>query len=445
MIADGVSADLDRLREVRAGGKSWIAKFQSSEAARTGIPFLKVGYNKVFGYYIEVTRPNLANVPPEYERKQTLVNAERFVTPELKERESEVLGAEEKIVALEYELFCRLRDSVAKDLAAILEAGARVGDLDALASLAEVAAARGYVRPEVDDGLAVEIAEGRHPVLEAAMEPGTFVPNDVHLDADSRRILIVTGPNMAGKSTYIRQAALLVAMAQMGSFVPARSARIGLVDRLFARVGASDDLARGRSTFMVEMVETARVLRTATRRSLVVLDEVGRGTSTYDGVSIAWAVTEHIHDAPRLGCRTLFATHYHELAAIADELPMVANVSVAVREWGDEITFLYKIVPGGADRSYGIHVARLAGVPVEVVDRARQILALLEESGEKPAREARLRRARPAEEPADVQMTLFVPQESKVEEALAALRLENLTPVQALVKLEELKRLLGEK
>jgi DNA mismatch repair protein MutS len=446
LIADGVDAGLDRLREVRAGGKSWIAEFQTRESARTGISSLKVGYNKVFGYYIEVTRANLSLVPPEYERKQTLVNAERFVTPELKSREAEVLGAEEKMIALEYELFCGIRDEVAGDLAAIREAGSKAGDLDALASLAEVASSRGYVRPEVDDSLVIEIEEGRHPVLEMMMDAGRFVPNDLSLDADSRQVLVVTGPNMAGKSTYIRQAALLVAMAQMGSFVPARRARVGLVDRLFARVGAVDDIARGRSTFMVEMVETARVLRTATKRSMVILDEVGRGTSTYDGVSIAWAVTEQLHESSSLGCRTLFATHYHELCALAAELPRVANVNVAVREWGDEITFLYRVVPGGADRSYGIHVARLAGVPQEVVGRAREILALLEASGEEPAERARRSRKkrRKASEPDVEQLALFTPaRQSEVEEALRALEVEKLTPVEALVKLEALKRMLG--
>jgi DNA mismatch repair protein MutS len=316
--------------------------------------------------------------------------------------------------------------------------------VDALAAFAEVASRRGYVRPLVDDSLVLEVVEGRHPVLEATMDSGRYVPNDLSLDAASSQILIVTGPNMAGKSTFIRQAALLVAMAQAGSFVPARSLRLGFVDKIFARVGASDDIARGRSTFMVEMVETARVLRTATERSLVVLDEVGRGTSTYDGVSIAWAVTEHLHEAPGLGCRTLFATHYHELCAISGELPRVKNVSVAVREWGDEITFLYRIVKGGADRSYGIHVARLAGVPAAVIERAREILTLLESRGQTPADKPIKGRKRAKVE----QLALFLPdgplpgEPSKVEEALKEVRIENLTPLQALVTLEELKRLL---
>ncbi|MHC5053083.1 MAG: DNA mismatch repair protein MutS [Planctomycetota bacterium] len=451
LIADGVNADLDRLREVRAGGRSWIAEFQTREQERTGIGSLKVGYNKVFGYFIEVTKANLANVPDGYERKQTLVNAERFITPELKEREAEVLGAEEKILALEYELFCALRDEVAAELPAIHECGGRVGDLDALASFAEVAADRGYVRPELDESLVLEIEDGRHPVLEMAMDAGTFVPNDIEIDAERRQVLIVTGPNMAGKSTFIRQVALTAAMAQMGSFVPAKRARVGIVDRIFARVGASDDLSRGRSTFMVEMVETARVLRTATERSLVVLDEVGRGTSTYDGVSIAWAVTEHIHDS--VGARTLFATHYHELCASSEELERVANVNVAVREWGDEITFLYRIVPGGADRSYGIHVARLAGVPREVIDRAKEILELLESRSEAPVEQGKKRRKGKGKGPRMEQMPLFIPvpapaappKPSAVEEALSALKIENLTPLEALVKLEELRKLLGKK
>ncbi len=449
LIADGVDPDLDRLREVRAGGRSWIAEFQAREQKRTGIGSLKVGYNKVFGYFIEITKANLANAPADYERKQTLVNAERFITPELKEREVEVLGAQEKILALEYELFTALRDKVAGELPAIHECGARVGDLDALASFAEVAADRGYVRPELDESLILEIEDGRHPVLEMAMDSGTFVPNDVELDAGKRQVLIVTGPNMAGKSTFIRQVALTAAMAQMGSFVPAKRARVGIVDRIFARVGASDDLSRGRSTFMVEMVETARVLRTATERSLVVLDEVGRGTSTYDGVSIAWAVTEHVHDV--VGARTLFATHYHELCAASEELERVANVNVAVREWGDEITFLYRIVPGGADRSYGIHVARLAGVPGEVIDRAKEILELLESRSEAPVEQGKKRRKRKGRGPKMEQMPLFIPvpapaappKPSAVEEALKKLKIENLTPVEALVKLEELRKLLG--
>jgi DNA mismatch repair protein MutS len=451
IIADGVDADLDRLREVRAGGRSWIAEFQAREQKRTGIGSLKVGYNKVFGYFIEITKANLANAPADYERKQTLVNAERFITPELKEREAEVLGAEEKILALEYELFTALRDRVAAELPAIHECGGRVGDLDALASFAEVAADRGYVRPELDESLVLEIEDGRHPVLEMTMDAGTFVPNDIELDARKRQVLIVTGPNMAGKSTFIRQVALTAAMAQMGSFVPAKRARVGIVDRIFARVGASDDLSRGRSTFMVEMVETARVLRTATERSLVVLDEVGRGTSTYDGVSIAWAVTEHIHDS--VGARTLFATHYHELCAASEELERVANVNVAVREWGDEITFLYRIVPGGADRSYGIHVARLAGVPREVIDRAKEILELLESRSEAPVEQGKKRsRAKGKRKgPKMEQMPLFIPvpapaappKPSAVEEALKALKIEELTPLDALVKLEELRRLLG--
>jgi len=459
LIAEGVSADLDRLRGVRAGGRSWIAEFQAREQERTGIASLKVGYNKVFGYFIEITKANLASVPEGYERKQTLVNAERFITPELKEREAEVLGAEEKILALEYELFTELRDEVATELPAINECGARVGDLDAVASFAEVAADRGYVWPELDGSQILEIEDGRHPVLEMAMDAGTFVPNDVELDAGKRQVLVVTGPNMAGKSTFIRQVALTAAMAQMGSFVPAKRARVGIVDRIFARVGASDDLSRGRSTFMVEMVETARVLRTATERSLVVLDEVGRGTSTYDGVSIAWAVTEHIHDS--VGARTLFATHYHELCAASEELDRVANVNVAVREWGDEITFLYRIVPGGADRSYGIHVARLAGVPREVIDRAKEILELLEsrseavvkQEGEQGKERRRSKDKGKRKGPRMEQMPLFIPvpapapaappEPSAVEEALKALDIEKLTPLEALLKLEELRRLLG--
>jgi DNA mismatch repair protein MutS len=371
-----VSAELDELRDIAAGGRSRIAAIEARERERTGIPSLKVKFNSVFGYYIEVTRSNLASVPADYRRKQTVANAERFVTPELGEFEQTILSADERRVALELEIFGALRAKVAAASGRLLALAARVAAIDTLAALAEVAHRSGYCRPDVDDGGVVDLVDARHPVVERLAAAGAFVPNDVRLDPAGEQILIVSGPNMAGKSTLIRQVALAVIQAQMGGFVAARSARIGICDRVFTRVGAGDNLARGESTFMVEMRETAQILRYATARSLIVLDEIGRGTSTYDGVSIAWAVAEHIHD--RVGAKTLFATHYHELAALAAQHPRVRNVSVAAREWKGEVVFLRKLTPGGANRSFGVEVARLAGLPPAVVDRARAILRTLE-------------------------------------------------------------------
>ncbi|MCX7804557.1 MAG: DNA mismatch repair protein MutS [Planctomycetota bacterium] len=374
-IRQGVSEELDRLREVASSGRRWFAEFQAEQIKRTGIQSLKVRYNRVFGYYIEVTKANLGLVPPDYERRQTLAGAERFVTPELKRREEELLTAQDKSIALETEIFRKLRADLVARASAIQDVAAAAGTLDALLSLADVAADRNWKRPVITGGRELVIVEGRHPMLEAVMPKGTVVPNDLSLDAEAGpQILVLTGPNMAGKSTYIRQAALIVILAQIGSFVPAAEARVGIVDRLFARVGAADDLVGGRSTFMVEMCETARILSAATPRSFIILDEVGRGTSTVDGISLAWAIVEYLHETPAIQARTLFATHYHELVALADRLPRVVNRNVAVREWEGEITFLYRIVEGGADRSYGIHVAKLAGVPPVVIRRARQIL-----------------------------------------------------------------------
>ena len=351
-----------------------------SRSASTGIPSLKVGFNKVFGYYIEITHAQAqargANIPSDYIRKQTVKNAERYITPELKEYEEKVLHAEERAFELEYELFTTLRDRVSAEAPRLIQAGAVLAQLDVLTALAELAARHGYCRPEIVAEPVFEVEAGRHPVLDALMPPGDFVPNDIRLGPDEGTILVITGPNMAGKSTYIRQVALLAVLAQIGSFVPARRARIGIVDRLFARVGATDELSRGQSTFMVEMTETANILHNATPRSLVILDEIGRGTSTFDGISLAWAITEHIHDA--IGCRTLFATHYHELVELEKTKPRLRNANVAVRESEGEIVFLHQIVPGGADQSYGIHVARLAGVPAAVLERAREILTFLE-------------------------------------------------------------------
>ena len=439
MFRDGVDPELDRLRRAGREGKSWLASYEARERERTGLP-VKVGFNRVFGFYLELTKRFSERVPPEYTRKQTLVSAERYITPELKRIEEEVLGAEEKAKEVEFLLFGRLRARVAAQSRRILAAADRVARLDALASLAEVAAGRGYVRPVVDDGEGIEIAEGRHPVMEADPAGSAFVPNDLDIGGE-RQILIVTGPNMAGKSTFLRQSALIVLMAQMGSFVPARSARIGRVDRVFTRVGAHDRLLEGQSTFMVEMLETAAILREATPRSLVVLDEVGRGTSTYDGVSIAWAVVEYLHDEASRRARTLFATHYHELAELARELPRVHNLTVEVREWGDEVLFLRKVVEGSCDRSYGIHVGRLAGLPPQVIARAKALLAGLE--GASQEKGGPTRRGGPrAGNPASPQLPLFGAGPSPAEEALERVDPDAMTPRQALEKFYELRALL---
>lgn len=374
VIRRGFSAELDELRGVRGSAVDFIAGMQVRERERTGIDTLKIGFNRVFGYYLEVTRSKLDRVPEEWTRRQTLTNAERYLTPELKEWEAKVLGADDEIAKLEAHLFHSLRDAVAAEVARIQEAAAHVAEIDFLACLAEVAAAEDYVRPRLSDDIVFDIEEGRHPVVETKVARDTFIPNDMRMD-DERRALIVTGPNMAGKSTVLRQAGLIALMAHIGSFVPARRARIGVCDRVFTRVGASDNLAAGQSTFMVEMTETATILHGATERSLVLLDEIGRGTSTYDGLSIAWAVTERLHE---LGARTVFATHYHELVGLAESLPRAAAFNVAVRETGQDIVFLYRLRPGGSDRSYGVHVARLAGLPPDVVGRAARILRVLE-------------------------------------------------------------------
>jgi DNA mismatch repair protein MutS len=374
-IAPGVDAELDSLRDVRDGGKDLIARIQSDERERTGIASLKVGFNKVFGYYIEVTKSNLHLVPGDYQRRQTITNGERFVTPALKEYESRVLTAAERIEIRERELFETLRSKVGAHIARLQRTARALGELDTLCTFAEVAAREDYARPVVDESFDLEISAGRHPVVERMMPRDKFIPNDVRLTSDAR-VIILTGPNMAGKSTILRQIGLIVLMAQMGAYVPARSAKVGIADRVFTRVGASDNLVRGQSTFMVEMAETSAILHMATARSLVLLDEIGRGTSTYDGVSIAWSVTEHLHD--RVGAKTVFATHYHELTQLADELSALRNFNVGVREAGDQIIFLHRLMPGGADRSYGIEVGRLAGLPPSVIARAKAVLELLE-------------------------------------------------------------------
>ena len=379
MIRKDYHQELDELKDAATEGRKWLAEFQTREQTRTGIKSLKVRHNKVFGYYIEITKSNLEAVPADYIRKQTLVNAERFITPELKEYENKILGAQERSLELEYELFVEIRNAAIQETPRIQQSADAIARFDALAALAERALALNYVRPTMTRETAIRIREGRHPVIEQMSEAERFVPNDTRLDGLENQLIVITGPNMAGKSTYIRQVAMIVVMAQMGSFVPAAEAEIGMVDRVFTRVGASDDLARGRSTFMVEMQETANILNNATARSLIVLDEIGRGTSTFDGISIAWAVAEFLHNNPRVKAKTLFATHYHELTDLALTMPGVKNYNVLVREKNDQIAFLRKIVPGSSDKSYGIQVARLAGLPQEVIDRAKEILENLEE------------------------------------------------------------------
>jgi DNA mismatch repair protein MutS len=383
IFRDGHDANLDTLRSASRDGKNWISQLQEREIAATGIKSLKVRYNSVFGYFIEITKANLANVPAYYERKQTTVGGERFVTAELKEMEAKILGADERARQLEYQLFQKLRDETLRELGPLQETAQAIAVLDVICGLAETARFFRYCRPVLNETLRLTIKDGRHPVLDQTLVEEKFVPNDTSLDGENVRLAIITGPNMAGKSTYIRQVALIVLMAQIGSFVPAESTEIGLVDRIFTRVGANDDLARGQSTFMVEMNETSNIVNNATDRSLVILDEIGRGTSTFDGLSIAWSVAEFLHDKTK--ARTLFATHYHELTKLAEDRKGVCNLNVAVREWNDQIIFLRKIVPGGADKSYGIQVARLAGLPKEILERAKDILAHLENSGRETA------------------------------------------------------------
>jgi DNA mismatch repair protein MutS len=436
LIRAGYSAEVDELRSLRHDGKSWISALEARERSRTGIQSLKVRYNKVFGYYLEVTNPNLKLVPGDYQRKQTIAGGERFVTPELKEYESKVLGAEERLRALEAELFADLVREAARHLADLASTAHALARLDALRSLAVVAVDGRYVRPMLDRSALLEINEGRHPVVERTLPPGRFVANDTNLDSDRAQIVVLTGPNMAGKSTYLRQNALLVLMAQMGSFVPASRARIGVVDRIFTRVGAADDIAAGDSTFMVEMKETAHILGHLTPRSLVVLDEIGRGTSTFDGISIAWAVAEHLLASPARP-KTLFATHFHELTELGRTAERVVNCSVAVKEWQGDVVFLRRIVPGPASQSYGIHVARLAGVPQSVVVRAREILENLERGERNGAGEPRLA----ARGGRSRQLGLFAdpsPEVTAVLESLRSIDPLTVTPIEALTRLAEL-------
>ncbi len=432
VIAPGFSTELDSVLGAAREAKQWVAKLQLHERQRTGIKSLKVGYNKVFGYYIEVTKPNLDAVPDEYIRKQTLVNAERFITPELKEHESLILNAEERRAELEGHIYRQVCEQVAAAAPRMLSTAHALAELDVYATLAEVAQRSRYVRPTLNEGDSINIVGGRHPVVELTLHEEAFVPNDVQL-SPQETILVITGPNMSGKSTYLRQVALIILMAQIGSFVPADSAEIGLADRIFTRVGAQDEISAGQSTFMVEMVETANILNHATNRSLLILDEIGRGTSTYDGISIAWAVVEYIHNHPRLQAKTLFATHYHELTELARFLPHVCNYNVAVAEEGDHVVFLHKIVPGGADRSYGIHVAQLAGLPKPVIRRAEEILENLEQEVQGSPAGAVPRRVTHVQ-----QLSLF-PGSHPVLDELQELDLPSMSPLEAINKLYELQ------
>jgi DNA mismatch repair protein MutS len=438
VIRPGYSPELDQVKDAASGGQKWIAEMEQRERRRTGINNLKVVYTKVFGYYIEVTNSNLNRVPDDYIRRQTLTNGERFVTPELKEHEALILNAQERIGKLETELFAQLRASIAQDSSErILSTAHALAEIDVYLSLAEVAAKYNYCRPVLNEDDTIHIVAGRHPVIEQAQTETPFIPNDVALSNSRAQILIITGPNMAGKSTYLRQVALIVLMAQIGSYVPAEAATIGLVDRIFTRIGAQDDLATGQSTFMVEMVETANILHHATPRSLIILDEIGRGTSTYDGLAIARAVVEYLHNNKRCGARTLFATHYHELVEVAKMLPRIQCMNVAVTEEEGHVVFLHKIVPGGADKSYGVHVAQLAGIPRPVIHRAEEILAELERKGDERTRRKTMREMTT---PTVMQMTLFAAEQHPLVEELKQLAIDELTPIEAISKLYELQK-----
>ena len=442
IIRDGYSEEVDILRRAKSEGKDWLAKLESEEREKTGIKNLKIKYNKVFGYYLEVTNSFKDMVPDYYTRKQTLANAERYIIPELKELEDTILGAEDKLYALEYEIYCDVRNQIAAQVERIQTTAKAIAKVDVFASLALVAERSNYVRPKINEQGVIDIKDGRHPVVEKMIPNDMFISNDTYLDDKKQRISIITGPNMAGKSTYMRQAALIVLMAQLGSFVPASSANIGLVDRIFTRVGASDDLASGQSTFMVEMTEVANILRNATSKSLLILDEIGRGTSTFDGLSIAWAVVEYISDNKLLGAKTLFATHYHELTELEGKIHNVNNYCIAVKEKGDDIVFLRKIVKGGADKSYGIQVAKLAGVPDVVITRAKEIVEELSDEdittrvSEIASREKEQKKKQKTKKYDEVdmaQMSLFdTVKDDDVLEELKSIDVGNLTPVDAL-------------
>lgn len=445
LIREGYREDLDQFITITRDGKAWITRLAATEQKRTGISNLKVGYNKIFGYYIEVSKANLHLVPQDYIRKQTLVNGERYITEPLKEYEEKVLGAEEKRVELEYEIFEQIREMVALENQRIKETARLIGDIDALIGLAEAAELNSYTCPDVNEGGIIDITDGRHPVIEDTVKEEDFVPNDIHLDDKEQQLLIITGPNMAGKSTILRQTALTVLMAQMGNFVPASKAVIGLVDRIFTRIGASDDLAKGQSTFMVEMNETANILRHSTTKSLVILDEIGRGTSTYDGLSIAWAVAEALHDRHNKGVRTLFATHYHELTELLSTKQRVKNFNIVVKEWNDQIIFLRKLVPGGTSRSYGIQVARIAGLPEEVIERAKEILINLEGEELDDVGRPRFARSQRKQDQGDIlQLNLFGSQDYRLKKWIQELNISSMTPLEALNELNKIKEYLDE-
>ncbi|PYY22457.1 MAG: DNA mismatch repair protein MutS [Acidobacteria bacterium] len=437
VIRSGVDAELDELRDLSRNSKQYIAQIEERERQRTGINSLKIKFNSIFGYYLEVTKPNLHLVPADFERKQTLVNAERFTTPELKQYESKVLEAEEKIVEIERRLFSELRAAIAGEAKRIRQTSLALAETDVLLALANIAAERAYARPTLDDSGVIELVEARHPVVEQQVMTGAerFVPNDLLLNPESELIVLLTGPNMGGKSTYLRQTALIVIMAQMGSFVPARAARIGIADRIFTRIGASDNLARGRSTFMVEMTETAAILNTATPKSLVLLDEMGRGTATYDGLALAWATLEYLHSVTR--AKTLFATHYHELTALGEELPLVKNYRVSIKEIPGGIIFLRKVEPGAADKSYGIEVAKLAGLPIDVIRRAREVLIQHEGQERQSVRQFE---GKEPQQPSSVQLAIFTPLSQQIVDRLKEVDVNHLTPIEALTLLDELKK-----
>nr|WP_330381818.1 DNA mismatch repair protein MutS [Defluviitalea phaphyphila] len=443
LIREGYNEEVDKLRKAKKEGKQWIATLEKEEKEKTGIKNLKIKYNKVFGYFIEITKSNLDSVPEHYVRKQTLANSERYITPELKEIEDTILGAEEKVVELEYNLFTEIREHIAKEVTRIQKTAKEIAIIDVLQSLGEVAEKQGYVKPEITEEDIIWIEEGRHPVVEKMMSMEQFIPNDTYLDEKENRFIIITGPNMAGKSTYMRQVALIVLMAQIGSFIPAKSAKIGLVDRIFTRVGASDDLASGQSTFMVEMSEVANILNNATKKSLIILDEIGRGTSTFDGLSIAWAVTEYISNNKKLGSKTLFATHYHELTELEGKIEGVKNYCIDVLEKGDDIIFLRKIKRGGANHSYGIEVAKLAGLPQEVINRAKAILAKIEEtdiskSTKQIHEKYEIKKEEKVKEP--IQLDLFYSEQVKFIKDLINLDVLDMTPMEAIQKLYELNK-----
>ncbi|WP_348341048.1 DNA mismatch repair protein MutS [Ignavibacterium sp.] len=440
IIKSGFSPELDELREIAFNGKEWISNLQQKERERTGIPSLKVGFNNVFGYYIDISNAHKSKVPEDYIRKQTLVNSERYITPELKTFEEKILNAEEKIGELEYQLFNEIRNLIALEAEAIQTNARLIGMLDVFLSFAECAEEYNYVKPEVDEGNEIEILQGRHPVVERILSPGEkFTPNDCKLNNTDQQIILLTGPNMAGKSVYLRQVGLIVLLAQIGSFVPASKAKIGIVDRIFTRVGASDNITAGESTFLVEMQEAANILNNATSRSLILLDEIGRGTSTFDGISIAWAITEYLHENPDVAAKTLFATHYHELNEMADLFPRIKNYKVEVREYDDKVIFLHRVNPGRADHSYGIQVAMMAGLPVFVTNRAKEILNNLE-SKELTPYEVKKERLKKLKSETDNQISLFEFKDDELRTEIKNLELNTLTPIEALNKLNELKR-----